>query len=175
MSDDEREKLKKLFGKFSDGFQLVGGAVALAILSRWQMLGKYLLSMAIAGALFAPMFIVIAGGQLSVVVDQKDAVLPLADIFNGLYQRIVVLLISVNGIEQETLKRWIARTVVALIAILFATRVIRHRKSEDIALGVISSVMIAFFLVAYYIVGDQLIQQRHLSGLILPLVHKYFP
>ena len=159
-----------LYTQYYIGFQLFAGAVALLACRKWRPLGQYILHMAIAGVIFIPMILIVAGGQMGVVTEQLDAKLPLDELINGLYQRIIPLMIPVNAIEHETLKRWLARGVIAGIALLFSAKLIRERKDEDIALGMTITVMALFSLLAYSVVGDSLIQQRHLSGMILPLV-----
>jgi hypothetical protein len=55
-------------------------------------------------------------------------------------------------------------------AALFAKKIVVARKPEDLALGTMTLVLIGIFFVTYYFLGDEGIQQRHMSGLILPLV-----
>ncbi len=159
-----------LYTQYYIGFQLFAAAFALLMLGRWRALGYYLINMAIAGVVFVPMLFIVVSGQMGAVTDQIDAALPITSLVNGLYQRIVPLVVSINWIEHETLRRWLARVVMAFLALLFFAKILRERKAEDIAIGAISVVMVACFLAAYAAVGDQLIQQRHLSGLILPMV-----
>lgn len=162
--------VSSLYTQYYLGFQLVAGAVALVALGRWRPLGRYVLDMAIAGLFFVPMLIVVAAGQFSVVADHQGAAIPFGELINGLYQRVVPLVLSVNAIEQEILKRWLTRLVIAGIATLFLIKVVRKRESDDVALGAMTVVMTAFFLAAFYLVGDQLMQVRHMSALILPMV-----
>lgn len=159
-----------LYTQYYIGFQLFAAAVVLLALRRWRPLGQYVLQMAIAGVIFIPMIVIVASGQMHAVTDQIDAQLPISGLVNGLYQRILPLMIPVGTIESETVKRWFARAAVAAIVLLFTAKITRERSDNDIALGLFAGVMSVLSLAAYSVVGDQLIQQRHLSGLILPLV-----
>ena len=159
-----------IYTQYYLGFQLVAGAVILLVLGRWKMLVRYVVLMAIAGVAFIPMLIVMANGQMNAVTDQIDAPLPFSAIANALYQRIVAIFMSVNAIENESIRRWFARIAVVVIGLVFAAKLLRKRKAEDIALAVSGVVLTILFFVAYAAVGEQLVQQRHLSNLILPLI-----
>lgn len=157
-----------LYTQYYLGFQLVAGAAVLLVLGRWKVLGRYVLDMAVAGLLFIPMLMVI-GGQLSNVSGQIEVPLTMPEMIREIYQRVVSLFLAVEWIPLEMVKRWGVRAVIAAIAGLFAYKVYRYRKAEDIAIGVYIAVMIGFFLVAIDLAGWSLTQTRHLSGLILPL------
>src|SRR5205823_1301201 len=70
----------------------------------------------------------------------------------------------------ESLKRWFVRIIVFAVAAVFARKLWTQRQPEDIALGTMTLTMVALFLATYAFLGDEGIQQRHMSSLILPLV-----
>lgn len=157
-----------LYTQYYLGFQLVAGAFVLVALRRWRPLIRYVADMAIAGVFFIPLLLIVYG-QLTDVTGQKDAALPIFELVKGIYQRIVSLFVAVEWIQFEFLKRWFVRVVVVAVGALFVLKLVRRRKNEDIALGVFCVVLTAFFLVTYYLVGDQAIQPRHMLSLLLPL------
>jgi hypothetical protein len=53
---------------------------------------------------------------------------------------------------------------------MFLRKIVSNGKREDLALGAMTAVLIAIFLVTYHFLGDEGLQQRHMSSLILPLV-----
>lgn len=158
-----------LYTQYYLGFQLVAAAVALLVLRRWRSLGQYVFDMLIVGLFFLPLLFVIKD-QFSAVSGQTEAAISLSSLLKGIYQAIVPLFVSVNWIEFEFLKRWLVRVVVFGITVLFVRKILLTRKAEDLALCVMMLVLTAFFCVTYYLVGDQVIQQRHMSSLLLPLV-----
>lgn len=157
-----------LYTQYYLGFQLVAGAAVLLVLGRWKALGRYVLDMAAAGALFIPMLIVISG-QLVDVSGQIEIPLTLPEMFRETYQRLVSLLFAVEWVPLEMLRRWGVRVVIVGIFGAFAFKIYRDREPEDIALGVYVAVLIGFFLVALDLAGWSLTQTRHMSGFILPL------
>ena len=158
-----------LYTQYYLGFQLVAGAFALLVLRRWRPLRQYVLDMLIAGVVFAPMLFVVTG-QVSAVGERTNDSFSRLLLMKGLYQQIVPLAISVQWIEPESLKRWSVRIVIFIIAVLFVKKLLAGRKAEDIALGTITLALTAIFFVTYYFLGDEGLQQRHMSSLILPLV-----
>ncbi len=158
-----------LYTQYYLGFQLVAGAAALLAVRGWRPLRQYVIDMSIVGVFFLPMVFVIVG-QVSAVGDRTYDPPSIFLLLNGLYQQIVSLFLSVNWIETETLKRWFVRVVILVIGMMFLRKIVSERKREDLALAVITAVLIAIFLVTYHFLGDEGLQQRHMSGLILPLV-----
>ncbi|MFZ1702196.1 MAG: hypothetical protein WBO10_11310 [Pyrinomonadaceae bacterium] len=158
-----------IYTQYYLGFQLVGGAVALLVLGRWKTLSKYVLDMAVAGICFIPMLVVLFGGQLSHVTAQSDVHLPITELIKQLYQPVVSLMMPFDLIGSDAVRPWLVRIVIGGVAILFAAKLFRERKSEDAALAAVTAVVVAFSLAALYFVGFTLMQPRHLSALILPL------
>ena len=158
-----------LYTQYYLGFQLVAGAVALLAVRSWRPLRQYIVDMLIVGVLFLPMLFVI-NGQVSAVGDRTYDPPSVFLLFNGIYQQIVSLFLSVNWIEPESLKRWFVRIVILVVGTMFLRKIVSERKREDVALAAITAVLIAIFLVTYHFLGDEGIQQRHMSSLIFPLV-----
>ena len=158
-----------LYTQYYLGFQLVAGAFALIALRRWRALFQYVLDMGVAGLFFVPMLFVIKG-QVSDVSGQVDSALTVSAMAKGLYQRLVSLFISTEWISVDSLRSWFVRFVILAVVVLLIKKLIRTRSAEDIALCVITIVLIAFFFVTYSIVGQQSLQQRHMASLVLPLV-----
>lgn len=158
-----------LYTQYYLGFQLVAGAVVLMMLRRWRPALRYFIDMSIAGVIFVPMLFVITG-QVSDLSGQMDSTLSGLDFVKAIYQRIVPLFISVEWIEFEFLKRWIARIVVFTVSVLFLRKLLKKRSSEDVTISVTAIALSLFFLATYYQVGDQSLQIRHMSGLLLPVV-----
>lgn len=158
-----------LYTQYYLGFQLVAAAVALLVLRRWRPLSRYVFDMCIAGLFFVPMLFVISS-QVSDVTGQTDVALSVTALVRGIYGRIVPLFISVEWISFDSLRSWFVRIVIFAVVVLLARKILRARAAEDLALCAMAIVLIAFFLVTYSIVGDQTLQQRHMSSLILPLV-----
>jgi hypothetical protein len=158
-----------LYTQYYLGFQLLAAAVALLVLKRWRTFFQYVLDMVIVGLVFVPMLFVIKS-QVPIVSGQTDVAFTTVTLLKGLYQRIVPLFISVEWISFDFLRRWFVRVVIFAICVLLVRKLLRTRTIEDITLCVMTVVLIVFFLVTYSIVGDQALQQRHISNLILPLV-----
>ncbi len=158
-----------LYTQYYLGFQLVAGAAALLVLRRWRPLRQYVLDMLITGVFFTPMLFVI-GGQVSAVGGRTSDDFSFFLLLKGIYQQIITLSISVQWIEIESLKRWVVRVIVLVIVALFVKKILATRKAEDIALGTMTLVLIAIFFATYYFLGDEGIQHRYMSSLILPLV-----
>ena len=125
--------------------------------------------MIIVGIAFLPMAFVIQG-QVSAVGDRTFDPPSLFLLFKGIYQQIVSLFLSVNWIETESIKRWFVRVGILVIGTMLLRKVVSERRREDIALAAMTGVLIAIFLVTYHFLGDEGLQQRHMSSLILPLV-----
>jgi|CXWL01.1.fsa_nt_gi uncharacterized membrane protein len=157
-----------LYTQYYLGFHLVAGAVVLLVLRRWPALSKYVLDMAIACVLFIPMLLVI-GGQLGNVTGQLDTPMSAPEVVKNVYQRIISLLIPVEWIPSEFVKRWSVRGVVVVVGVLFVAKLVKHRKGEDVAIGVMVVVLATSFLFAISVVGPQLTETRHMSSMILPL------
>ncbi len=159
-----------LYTQYYLGFMLAGFSVALLASGRWRELARYIVDMTIAGVLFLPMVAVLVSGQMATVSGHTEAALGFGALVNNTYQQAVSLLIAVNAVEAEFLKRWLARAAVAVVGVLFVWRLIRERDSRDITLASMTAVSVAFFALAMYLVGEQLTRQRHISFLILPMV-----
>lgn len=158
-----------LYTQYYLGFQLVAAAVALLALGRWRTLSRYVPDMLVVGLFFLPMLFVIKQ-QFTEITGHTEISLSFLDLIRGIYQRIVPLSISIEWIEFESLRRWTARAIIFVVASLFIWKITKSRKADDVALGVISTVLIGCFIIAYYFIGDQGIQQRHMSSLLLPLI-----
>jgi hypothetical protein len=158
-----------LYTQYYLGFQLVAGAAALLVLGRWRALSRYLLDMLVVGLFFIPMLFVIKQ-QFTEVSGHTEVALSVSELIKGTYQRITPLFISVDWLEPETLKRWLARGAALFIAALFCWQIARKRKPEDVALGIFIVVLLGFFFFTYSLLGEQGIQHRHMSGLLLPLL-----
>jgi hypothetical protein len=158
-----------LYTQYYLGFQLVAAAIALIFVCRWRALYHYLGDMLIAGVFFVPMLLIIRP-QVSAVSSQTENVMSAFGLVKGLYQSLVPLFVSATWIEPEFLKLWLVRILVVVTAVLFAKKLLSERKKEDIALAVIPVVLAAFFLIALFLLGDQGIQPRHLSSMILPFL-----
>jgi hypothetical protein len=158
-----------LYTQYYLGFQMVAGAAVLLSLGRWRMLGRYVLDMALAGLIFLPMLIVLAG-QLGNVSGQIEVPLSSGDMVREIYQRVVSLALPVEWIASDGLRRWGVRILLVFILAAFAAKLLRERKAEDVALAVYTIVLVAFFLFALKTAGWALTQTRHLSPLILPLI-----
>ena len=160
--------LVSLYTQYYLGFQLAAGAVALLAIKDWRSLRRYVIDMAIVGVYFLPMIFVLKT-QVSEVGDRTFDPPSMFLLFKGLYQQIVSLFLSVNWIGAEGVKRWFVRVIIGFIAILFFRKVVAERKREDIALAAFTIVLIGIFLGVYRFLGDEGLQQRHISSLILPL------
>ncbi len=158
-----------LYTQYYLGFQLIAGAAALLAVRGWRPLRQYIIDMLIVGVFFLPMVFVIVG-QVSDVADRTYDPPSVFLLLNGLYQQIVSLFLSVNWIEPEALKRWFVRIVIIFLGIMFLRKIVSLRKREDLALATITTVLVAIFLATYHFLGDEGLQQRHMSSLILPLV-----
>lgn len=158
-----------LYTQYYLGFQLVAGAAALLAIREWRPLRRYIVDLAIVGIFFLPMLLVLKA-QVSAVGDRTFDPPSMFLLFKGIYQQIVSLFLSVNWIEAESLKRWFVRAIIGIIAILFYRKIEAERKREDLALAAFAIVLIAIFLVTYRFLGDEGLQQRHMSSLILPMV-----
>lgn len=158
-----------LYTQYYLGFQLVAGAAALLAVRGWRTLRQYIIDMIIVGVFFLPMVFVIVG-QVSVVNDRAYDPPSIFLLLNGLYQQIVSLFLSINWVEPASLKRWFVRIVIFVVAAMFLRKLVSQRRREDLALAAITAVLIAAFLVTYHFLGDEGLQQRHMSSLILPLV-----
>lgn len=157
-----------LYTQYYLGFQLAAGAGALLLLRRWRTLLTYILDMAIVGVLFAPMLFVIKN-QVAVVGGQTEISFSIPAMMKDIYQRIVNLFISTEWIHFEFLKRWFARVVILAVGVLLARKIFIVRAKEDVALCAIVVVLVAFFCVTYFIVGEPALQPRHMNSLVLPL------
>ena len=158
-----------LYTQYYLGFQLVAGAVALLVLRRWRALWLYVLDMAVAGLLFAPMLFVI-WSQLSEVRGQYSIAISFSDMARTIYQNIARLFISTDWIPFTWLKRWGLRIAELFILVLGVWKTIRARAAEHLALCIIVLVLVPFFCVTIFFVGGQLLQHRHMFGLLLPLI-----
>jgi hypothetical protein len=159
-----------LYTQYYLGFQLFAMSVALLATGRWRALRDYLLDMTIAGVAFLPMLYIVVNGQMGAVTDQVDAPTSFGSLVNGVYQRVVPLIFSVNIIENEFLKRWLARGSIAAVTVLLGYRLVKERRREDVTLVALTLIACGFFTAAVAAVGDQLVHMRHLSLLIYPLV-----
>ena len=157
-----------LYTQYYLGFQLVAGAFALLVVKRWRPLRQYVADMLIAGLFFLPMLLVLKA-QVSTVGNRTYDAFSAFLLLKGVYQQIVSLFLSVNWIEAEALKRWFVRIIILIVGALFLKKLAAERTAEDLALAAMTFVLIAFFLVTYYVLGDEGLQQRHMSSLILPL------
>lgn len=157
-----------LYTQYYLGFQLAAGAVVLLALRRWPVFFKYVLDMAIAGVVFIPMLLVI-GSQLGDVTGQIDTPLSAPEVVKNIYQQVISLLIPVEWLTNEFVKRWSVRVVVVCIGALFLAKVAKQRRAEDVAIGIFVVVLAAFFLFAMSVAGWHVTQTRHMSSLILPL------
>lgn len=157
-----------LYTQYYLGFQLVAGAFALLVVRSWRPLRQYVTDMLIACLFFVPMLFIIKA-QVSAVGDRTYDAFSAFLLLKGVYQQIVSLFLSVNWIEAEDLKRWFVRIIILAVGALFLKKLATERKREDLALAAMTFVLIAFFLVTYYFLGDEGLQQRHMSSLILPL------
>jgi hypothetical protein len=159
-----------LYTQYYLGFQLFALSIALLATARWRALRDYLLDMTLAGVAFLPMVYIVVSGQMGAVTDQVDAPISLPAVVNAVYQRAIPLMLSVNVIEHEFLKRWLARVAVAAVALLFGWRLLKDRRREDVALAAALVIPFGFYVAALAAVGDQLVHMRHVSPLIYPLV-----
>jgi len=158
-----------LYTQYYLGFQLAAGAAVLVATRRWRSLSSYLVDMSIAGLFFVPMLLKL-GGQLSGVTGQIEEPMSMAEMAKTIYQRIVTLTLPIEWVSLHFLRRWGARIFLVSLGVLYIAKVIRERKKEDIAIGVFTVVLVAFFFAALDLAGWTVTQHRHMSGLILPLV-----
>ncbi len=158
-----------LYTQYYLGFQLVAAAVALLALRRWQTLYRYLWDMSIVGLFFAPMLYIVLK-QFTEISGHTEVALAFPELVKGIYQRTVPFFISVEWIEPVVLKRWLVRLVALVIIALFSWKIGRKRNSDDIALGVMTIVLSGFFFVLSYFLGDEAIQHRHMSSLLLLVI-----
>jgi hypothetical protein len=158
-----------LYTQYYLGFQLAAGAAVLLVLGRRKMLGRYLLDMLVTAAAFVPMFLVLEG-QIGVVANQTPVTMTVWDVAVGLYQRAVPLFLPTGWLPENEFRPWIARTAAAVVAALAFYKLRRDRRDEDIALATFVASLGAFYAAAFYLVGGQAFQTRHMASILLPLV-----
>lgn len=158
-----------LYTQYYLGFQLVAGAAALVVLKKWKPLYRYLAAMFVTGVAFSPMLLAFSQ-QFSEVSSHTEDALSVMQLAKGIYQRTMPLFVSTDWIEPEALKRWLARILALAISALFGWKLLNRREPADVALAVMLVVLTGFHLAAYALLGEQGIQHRHMSAMILPLL-----
>lgn len=158
-----------LYTQYYLGFQLVAGGIALLAVKRWKAVRSYIIDMLIVGLIFAPMIFIVSE-QVATVDGRTSPEISLFLSLKGLYQEVIPLMLSVHWIEPEWAKRWFTRAAVFILAFLFVRKLIKNRIETDVALGAMTFALLAMFFVTYCFLGDEGIQQRHMSNLVPVLI-----
>ncbi len=167
-----------LYTQYYLGFFLVANACALLVLRRWQTLRDYVIAMVPVGVCFSPMlWFFLSHKQTEQLVyahthTNTVEIISLSDVFKLISRRILGLILRPEwiGFEQRDSIGFYLIFGIAVIAIGWQTiRFRRQITSPDLAIAVITVVLILFFVPTLYVVGQYGVLSRHVTLILLPL------
>lgn len=167
-----------LYSNYYLGFFLVGGFAALLGLRRFRDAENYFLDMIVAGVFFLPMLFVIKQ-QFDVRTSDYVPETYLIEGLKALWNHVLTFALPTeiySSPEQpfiSVIRVWIARILLVLLAVFLAAK----RKLLDeklLGFGLITGVILLFFIGLYIKTGTLHIQIRHAAVFFVPLILTIF-
>lgn len=163
-----------LYTNYYLGFLLVGLFASLVVSGKFRPAVQYLAVMAATAVAASPLAIVFQS-QLAVNTTDIGQTPTVIDGMRHLWNHVLTFILPADirtSFEASTvglIRLWIVRAAIALLAVTAAFRW-RRITRRTVALGVISSTILAGLLTAYFFVGGSLVELRHASVLFAPLL-----
>ena len=155
------------------GFSLVGCFAALLVLREWQKAKIYFVQMLIAGAAILPVLFIIKI-QFAVNTSGFQESKSLFAGIRYLWHHILTFVLPTEILPRtegasfvSTVRLWIVRVGIFAAIVVLAKNKFRDFDKNIIAFGTISAVICLFFLVAYFLLGSELVAIRHASVLFV--------
>jgi hypothetical protein len=158
-----------LYTNYYFGFLLVANAAALVVLRRWSALKNYLLQMAVVGAAFAPLILIIRQ-QFAVRVEYYRTAPTLSEGLKTLWEYFNNFVLPADSEMLSKIRAWVVRIGILAAAFVLVKSKLRRLSPLSVAFGAILAVIAAFFLAVYFRLGIEYIQMRHASLLFLPAI-----
>lgn len=158
-----------LYTNYYLGFLLVGFAAALTAFHRWSALKWYLLQMGIVAVAILPL-ISIVSQQFRVNADYYRAPTSFLEVLLFTWWNIHYLVLPIGDERLAPVRTWFVRIVIAALVILWFQNRQNETGNRMLALMALASVIIAFYIAVYFLVGESYVSMRHLAGLFLPLL-----
>ena len=163
-----------LYTNYYLGPLLVGFLIPLIIYRRWRAVANYLATMAAVGLLFLPMILFVRSemnARSSVFIEDRSVISGLKILWNHVLTYLLPTEIFSTGVTSAAaiVRLWLVRVLLVIIAgFVIARR--RLVSGHTIMLATTVATILAFLLVAYFIVGSWLVAIRHASLLFPPLI-----
>lgn len=163
-----------LYTNYYLGFVLAGLLVALLVTRQWRPALSYIMLMMIAAVAFLPMVVMVR----SELISRSTSFTEPSSLTTGLrtiWSSVVTYILPADtlpGGDESTLsivRLWTVRFAVALTGVVTLFRW-RRASAQTIALGAILGTVLAFMLLAYFLVGSWLIELRHATVFFAPLI-----
>lgn len=180
LEDEKRARiyftLTAIFAVYTNyylGFSLVGCFIALLILRDWQKAKIYFVQMLIVALAIFPLLFIIKmqfAVNTSGFQEQKSLFTSVRYIWHHILTFILPseILPETEGASFiSTVRLWIVRVGIFAVVVVLIKNKFKDLNEKTIAFGVISAVISSFFLVAYFLLGSELIQIRHASVLFV--------
>lgn len=164
-----------LYTNYYLGFLLFGGFAALIVLRRIETARRYFLQMLAVGACILPLLWIIKQ-QFAINTSGFAAEKSIAEGLRILSNHVYTLTFPIEGAPDGTpslitaLRIWFVR--VSFVAVIFFLVKDKFRAVNEKVLlfGTLTTVVVAFLLTAYFLLGAPYIAFRHVAVLFVPLV-----
>ena len=163
-----------LYSNYYLGFLLAGCFVALLAARRWAEARKYFLLMIIAGIGFLPMAIDVRSqfaGNTAGYQEERSLIIGIRQLWHHFLTFILPSEVFPDDDPSlaDVIRVWTVRAIL-LIAGIFTVKNRQKVSYRTISLGVITTVILAGLLAAYFAVGLQFVEVRHASVLFVPII-----
>lgn len=163
-----------LYTNFYLGFVIGGLFGALLASKRWRNARDFALLMIVAGAAFIPMALMVKAvflAKTSGFQEEHSLIVPFKEIW---YHTLTfVLPAEIFPAEPASAfaywRTWLVRIAFAVIAV---AAILRRRQitPETLTLGSITAIIVAFLVIAYFLIGHEYLAIRHLAPLFAPMI-----
>ncbi|MGI8640263.1 MAG: hypothetical protein ACR2MG_09905 [Pyrinomonadaceae bacterium] len=163
-----------LYTSYYLGFLLVGGFVALLVVRRFQAARNYFLQMLVVGACILPLLWII-WQQFAINTSGFTAEKSIVEGIRILWHHAFTLTFPIEPAPAESsvisiIRIWFIRLTAAAVVFLLIKNKFRAASEKVLMFGTITTVVIAFLLTAYFLLGTGFVAFRHVAVLFVPLV-----